>query len=59
MKRIYYLFASYLDHFLLNLMLLPGTKKGDTVIKIVEFRLRDAQQNVYLGKPVETRITVQ
>jgi hypothetical protein len=44
---------------LLNLMLLPGTKKGDTVIKIVDFRLRDAQQHVFVGKPAETRITVQ
>jgi general secretion pathway protein D len=43
---------------LLNLMLLPGTKKGDTVIKIVDFRLRDSLQNVFVGKPAETRITV-
>ncbi len=43
---------------LVTLMLLPGTKKGDSLLRVVDFRLRDAQQNVFVGQPAQTRVTV-
>jgi hypothetical protein len=43
---------------LITLMLQPGTKKGESVVKVTDFRLRDAQQNVFVGQPTEKRVTV-
>jgi len=43
---------------LITLMLMAGSKKGDAIIKVTDFAVRDTQQNVGIGKPVEARITV-
>ena len=44
---------------LLTLMLAPGPRKGDSTLRVTDFRLRDARQNVQAGRPAEMRITVQ
>jgi len=43
---------------LFTLSLLPGTRKGDSTIRVIDFRLRDAQQNVYVGATAEAKVTV-
>jgi hypothetical protein len=43
---------------LVTLMLQPGTRKGDSVLRITNFQLRDPQQNVYTGKTAETKVTI-
>jgi hypothetical protein len=43
---------------IVTLMLQPGTKKGDSQIRISDFRLRDPQQNVYVGKTADGKVTV-
>jgi general secretion pathway protein D len=42
----------------LSLVLEPGIRKGDSVLRVIDFRLRDAQQNSLIGKPAEVRISV-
>jgi general secretion pathway protein D len=43
---------------LMTLMLQRGTRTGDTALRITDFRVRDAQQTVQVGKPAEVRITI-
>lgn len=43
---------------LATLVLERGTRTGDSMLRVTEFRIRDAQQNVQVGKPSEVRITV-
>jgi hypothetical protein len=43
---------------LITLVLQPGSRKGDSTLRVIDFRLRDAQQNVYVGRAAEARITV-
>jgi general secretion pathway protein D len=42
----------------LSLLLEPGTRKGDSSIRVIDFRLRDAQQNLLIGRPSEVRVSV-
>jgi len=43
---------------LVTLMLQPGAQKGESALRVIDFRLRDAQQNVSVGRAAETRVTV-
>src|SRR5262249_33629742 len=43
---------------LMTLILQPGARKGDSSIRVIDFRLRDAQQNVYVGRAAEAKVTV-
>ncbi len=43
---------------LVTLMLQPGTRKGDSVLRVIDFKLRDAAGNVSEGKAAEVRVTV-
>lgn len=43
---------------LATLMIAAGERKGDAILRITDFVVRDAQQNVAVGKPVEARVTV-
>jgi general secretion pathway protein D len=43
---------------LVTLMLEAAPRKGDSSLKITEFHLRDPQQNIYVGKSAEARVTV-
>jgi hypothetical protein len=40
------------------MILEPGRQKGDSLIRVVDFRVRDARQNMRIGKPAEIRISV-
>jgi len=42
---------------LVTLLVQPGVKKGESVLRVTDFRLRDAQQNVLVGRAAETRVT--
>ena len=42
---------------LITLALQPGTRSGDSVLRVIDFRLRDQQQNVLIGKSAEARVT--
>jgi general secretion pathway protein D len=42
---------------LITLSLQPGTRSGDSVLRVIDFRLRDQQQNVLIGKSTEARVT--
>jgi general secretion pathway protein D len=44
---------------LLTLMVVPQNKKGDSLLRVTEFKMRDAQQKVQSGGDTETTITVQ
>lgn len=43
---------------LVTLVLERGTRTGDSVLRVTDFRVRDAQQNSLVGKPAEVRVTV-
>jgi general secretion pathway protein D len=43
---------------LITLILQPGAQKGESILRVIDFRLRDAQQNVMVGRATETRVTV-
>jgi hypothetical protein len=43
---------------LVTMILEPGRQKGDSLIRVVDFRVRDARQNMRIGKPAEIRISV-
>jgi general secretion pathway protein D len=43
---------------LVTLILEPGTRKGDSALRITDFRVRDPQHNPYVGKSAEARVTV-
>ena len=42
---------------LITLSLQPGTRSGDSILRVIDFRLRDQQQNVLVGKSAEARVT--
>lgn len=44
---------------LLTLTVVPKNKKGDSVIRVTDFKQRDARQTLHPGGAVETKITVQ
>jgi general secretion pathway protein D len=41
---------------IVTLILERGPRTGDTVLRITDFRVRDAQQTVQIGKPAEVRV---
>ena len=43
---------------LITLLISAGDKKGDSVLRVTDFSVRDAQQNLAVGKPVEVKVTV-
>ena len=43
---------------LVTLTVQPGARKGESTLKVTDFRVRDARQNVQVGKPAEVKITV-
>jgi len=43
---------------LLTLMLQAAGRKGESVVRVIDFRLRDSQQNVSIGKTAEVRVNV-
>jgi hypothetical protein len=42
---------------LITLSLQPGTRSGDSILRVIDFRLRDQRQNVLIGKSAEARVT--
>ena len=44
---------------LLTLMVVPQNKKGDSMLRVTDFKLRDGQQKFHAGGDTETKITVQ
>jgi general secretion pathway protein D len=44
---------------LLTLMVVPQNKKGDSMLRVTDFKMRDAQQKFHPGGDTETKITVQ
>ena len=42
---------------LVTLVLQRGAKPADSAIRVTDFRIRDAQQNVYVGKPTEVNVS--
>jgi general secretion pathway protein D len=44
---------------LLTLTVVPKNKKGDSVIRVTDFKLRDARQALLPGAAAETKITIQ
>jgi general secretion pathway protein D len=42
---------------LITLSLQPGTRSGDSILRVIDFRLRDQRQNVLIGKSTEARVT--
>jgi hypothetical protein len=43
---------------LVTLVLERGDRRGDSTLRITDFRIRDAQQNVFVGKPAEVTVSV-
>ena len=43
---------------LATLVLGPGNRTGESVLRVKEFRVRDAQQTVQIGKTAEVQVTV-
>ena len=43
---------------LATLVLGPGNRTGESVLGVKEFRVRDAQQTVQIGKTAEVQVTV-
>jgi len=35
-----------------------GTKRGNSTMRITDFRIRDAQQNAYVGRTSEVAVSV-
>jgi hypothetical protein len=44
---------------LITLTVLPLNKKGDSVLRVTEVKLKDARQNLHPGIAAETKITIQ
>jgi general secretion pathway protein D len=44
---------------LITLTVVPKNKKGDSVLRVTDFKMRDARQTMQIGAAAETRITVQ
>jgi hypothetical protein len=42
---------------LVTLVLERGSQAGTSAVRITEFKIRDAQQNVSTGKPAEVSVT--
>jgi general secretion pathway protein D len=43
---------------LVTLLLERGSRSGDSTLRVVDFRVRDAQQTAQIGRPSELRVTV-
>jgi hypothetical protein len=43
---------------LATLVLERGTKRGNSTMRITDFRIRDAQQNAYVGRTSEVAVSV-
>jgi len=43
---------------LVTLVLEPGSRRGESVLRVTDFRIRDALQTVQVGRAAEVRVTV-